>query len=79
MAQKLKKMRSNQQNNDSVQTNTLVLQNNEHHTPRKLNLDFEVKKLETGNLHCMLLSLDGKVYSWGRGTNFLIDKYIKSY
>ena len=68
MAQQLKKMRSNQQqNNENLSPNNFIAQNNEHHTPRKFILEFNVMKLETGNLHCMLLTDDGKVYSWGRG------------
>ena len=89
MMQQLKKMRSSQQqqqnnnnnnNNNNSSNNesglpTVITQNNEHKTPRKLVLlDFEIKKLETGNLHCMLLTNDGKVYTWGKGLSGQLGK-----
>lgn len=68
MAQQLKKMRNNPEHLKQQTVGIPPKGNNEHHTPRKLKLDdFEIKKLETGNLHSMLLTTDGRVFSWGRG------------
>lgn len=75
VAQQMKKMRSTQQQQqqlngdapDAVALANQCTQTKEHKTPRKFEVEYEVRKLETGNLHCMLLTADGRVYSWGRG------------
>jgi len=68
MAKQLKKMRNNSEQNSQQNANQAKFNNTEHYKPRKLKLDeFEIKKLETGSLHFLLLTTDGRVFSWGHG------------
>ncbi|RWS28366.1 X-linked retinitis pigmentosa GTPase regulator-like protein, partial [Leptotrombidium deliense] len=64
-AQAARKNKSSQQNNENISCTN-------HLYPQSVNTNLfncDIKKISTGNTHCLLLTTNGQVYSWGRGSD----------